>query len=216
MRKSFADRGRLMNELIDVLLKAWSGDPFDYHGETIRVTPVPVTRPHPNVVLGGSARATARRAARFGLPLDLPAHLPEIKSYYEELCRERGIAPRVAMVPRRASGPVFIAEDPERAWAELGPHFLWEAVNYGRWARADMSSHMHTSARTLEEVRDSGLYRILAPEECVSFLAGQGTQPRIVFHPLCGGIPLEPAAECLRLFAERVLPAFERGPAAGY
>ena len=30
---------------------------------------------------------------------------------------------------------LFIDEDPERAWAELGPYFLREAAEYALWAR---------------------------------------------------------------------------------
>ena len=207
MRRPFAERGRLMDELLDTLLKAWSGEPFEYHGATIRVTPIPATRPHPNVVVGGSAMATARRAVRFGLPLDLPAHLPEIKSYYEQLCAEAGQTPRVTMARQGARGPIFLAEDPERAWAELGQYFLWEAVNYSRWSRADMSSYMHSTVQTIDQLRESRVFNIQSPEQCVEVLKGDGAGARITFHPLCGGIPLDDAAECLRLYAEKVMPA---------
>jgi alkanesulfonate monooxygenase SsuD/methylene tetrahydromethanopterin reductase-like flavin-dependent oxidoreductase (luciferase family) len=207
MRKAFGERGTLMDELLDTLLKAWSGEPFEYHGATIRVTPRPATQPHPNVVVGGSAMATARRAARFGLPLDLPAHLPEIKAYYEKLCAEAGRTPRVTMARPGARGPIFLAEDPERAWAELGPYFLWEAVNYAQWARTDMTSYMHSTVQTLDELRQSRVFNIHSPEQCIELLKGDGAGARITFHPLCGGLPLDAAAECLRLFAERVMPA---------
>jgi alkanesulfonate monooxygenase SsuD/methylene tetrahydromethanopterin reductase-like flavin-dependent oxidoreductase (luciferase family) len=43
--KSWADRGRLMDEAVDTLLKAWTGEPFEYRGTTVRVTPIPFTRP---------------------------------------------------------------------------------------------------------------------------------------------------------------------------
>jgi alkanesulfonate monooxygenase SsuD/methylene tetrahydromethanopterin reductase-like flavin-dependent oxidoreductase (luciferase family) len=208
MRKAFSDRGKLMDELLDTLLKAWSGEPFEYHGATIRVTPVPATRPHPNVVVGGSAMATARRAVRFGLPLDLPAHLPEIKAYYEHLCAEAGQTPRVTMARQGARGPIFLAEDPERAWAELGPYFLWEAVNYAQWSRTDMSSYMHSSVQTLDQLRESRVFNIQSPEQCIELLKGDGAGARITFHPLCGGIPFDAAAECLRLYADKVMPAF--------
>ncbi len=62
-------RGRLQDELLETLLAAWSGEPFPYRGRTVRVTLRPYTRPHPVLLVGGSSRAAARRAARLGLPL---------------------------------------------------------------------------------------------------------------------------------------------------
>jgi alkanesulfonate monooxygenase SsuD/methylene tetrahydromethanopterin reductase-like flavin-dependent oxidoreductase (luciferase family) len=210
MRRSFEERGRLTDELLDTLLKAWSGKPFEYNGATIQVTPLPATKPYPNVAIGGSARATARRAVRYGLPLHIPAYLPELKAYYEQQCAEAGIAPSVTMVPREGHGPVFIAEDPEEAWAEIGPHFLWEAASYSAWMRSDMQSHMHEKAQTLDELRASGIWSIMSPQQCVEHLRRLGPTPSIVFHPLCGGIPRERAFDCLRLFVEEVVPRYER------
>src|SRR5436305_953944 len=51
----FARRGRLMDSAIERMLSVWS-DTGCY------------TRPHPPLYIGGGARVTARRAARFGLP----------------------------------------------------------------------------------------------------------------------------------------------------
>src|SRR5205807_2014476 len=50
-------RGRLLEESIEVMRKAWTGEPFEYRGRTIRVTPTPFTKPHPMILLGGSSEA---------------------------------------------------------------------------------------------------------------------------------------------------------------
>ena len=55
-----------------------------------------------------------------GLPLNLPSHLPELADYYRALCAEHGHAPFVVMPPERSRGMVFLHEDPDRAWAEVG------------------------------------------------------------------------------------------------
>ncbi|MCU0274311.1 MAG: LLM class flavin-dependent oxidoreductase, partial [Acidimicrobiales bacterium] len=87
-RKDWAGRGKLMDECVDTLLKAWTGEPFEYHGTTVRVTPRPFTQPHPVVLLGGTSRIAARRAARFGLPMFAAANMPELEAYYYEQCAE--------------------------------------------------------------------------------------------------------------------------------
>ena len=51
--RSWPDRGQLMDECLETLLQAWSGKPFEYRGEKIRVTPSPVSRPHPFFMVGG-------------------------------------------------------------------------------------------------------------------------------------------------------------------
>lgn len=40
-------RGKLQDQLLETLLKAWTGEPFDYQGRTVRVTPRPYTQPNP-------------------------------------------------------------------------------------------------------------------------------------------------------------------------
>ena len=130
----FNDRGHLMDDLLETLMSLWASPEF---------TPGPLTRPHPTVFVGGSVRATARRAARHGLPLNLPSHLPELADHYRELCADAGHAPIVVMPPPRSRGMVFLHEDPDRAWAELGEHYLWEARVYSGWGGGEVHSFMH-------------------------------------------------------------------------
>jgi alkanesulfonate monooxygenase SsuD/methylene tetrahydromethanopterin reductase-like flavin-dependent oxidoreductase (luciferase family) len=69
--KSWADRGKLMDEVLEVMLKAWAGEPFEYRGTIVRVTPTPYTKPHPMLFVGGASKPAARRAAQLGLPAGL-------------------------------------------------------------------------------------------------------------------------------------------------
>ena len=66
MGKAWDERGRILDESLDVLLKAWTGDPFEHRGEMVQVLPKPFSQPHPNIMIGGSAKASARRAVRLG------------------------------------------------------------------------------------------------------------------------------------------------------
>ncbi len=58
-------RGKLLEEYVDVMRKAWTGEPFEWRGRTVQVTPKPMTQPHPMMMIGGSTRdrGAPRRAA---------------------------------------------------------------------------------------------------------------------------------------------------------
>src|SRR5829696_7857177 len=46
-------RGALMEEKLRAMQQAWTGEPFEYRGTTVRVTPKPLTQPHPLAFIGG-------------------------------------------------------------------------------------------------------------------------------------------------------------------
>jgi probable F420-dependent oxidoreductase len=69
----YTRRGRRLEESIEVLVRAWSGEPFSFGGETISfpevtVRPRPLQRPHPRLWLGGVSEPALRRAVRHGSP----------------------------------------------------------------------------------------------------------------------------------------------------
>ncbi|MGG8408461.1 LLM class flavin-dependent oxidoreductase [Streptomyces sp. 12297] len=132
-------RGRLQDELLETLLRAWTGEEFTYRGRTVRVTPRPFTRPHPMLLVGGSSQAAARRAARLGLPFFPSAHLPELEEYYRARLAEYGTE-GFCMMPAAQTPLLHLAEDPDKAWAEHGERFLHEAGMYA-------SGSPRTSAR---------------------------------------------------------------------
>ncbi|MFE9554454.1 LLM class flavin-dependent oxidoreductase [Streptomyces sp. NPDC006692] len=194
-------RGRLQDELLETLLKAWTGEEFTFRGRRVRVTPRPFTEPHPMLLVGGSSRAAARRAARLGLPFFPSAHLPEIEAYYNEKLAEYGTE-GFCMMPAATTPLLHVAEDPDRTWAEYGEHFLHEARTYASWQSKDIRSAVRSAATTVDELRAEGVYRIVTPEQCAALGADS-----LVLHPLCGGMPVDEGWRSLHLFCERVLPA---------
>ncbi|MFF2306250.1 LLM class flavin-dependent oxidoreductase [Streptomyces sp. NPDC058128] len=193
-------RGKLQDLLLETLLTAWSGEPFTYQGRTVRVTPRPFTQPHPMLLVGGSSRAAARRAARLGLPFFPSAHLPEIEAYYQERCAEYGTE-GWTMMPAEVTPLLHLSEDPDRTWAEYGEHFLHEARMYASWQSKDIRSAVRSAATTVAELRAEGVYRVVTPEECLAL----GLES-LVLHPLCGGMPVEEGWRSVRLFCDAVLP----------
>jgi alkanesulfonate monooxygenase SsuD/methylene tetrahydromethanopterin reductase-like flavin-dependent oxidoreductase (luciferase family) len=190
----FSQRGQLMDSLIERMLSVWS-DIGSW------------TRPHPPLHVGGGARVTARRAARFRLPLNLADHLPDVAAYYRELCADVGMSPLIIMPGPVNRGMIYLHEDPDRAWAELGEHILWEAVTYGTWSK-DQRSLMHLpGVRTLEEVRASGRYRFLTPDQLIAEIRDAPDYGPVVLHPLVGGMPIDEAWKSVQLLVDKVVPA---------
>ncbi|MDG4862940.1 LLM class flavin-dependent oxidoreductase [Streptomyces sp. T-3] len=193
-------RGKIQDRLLETLLKAWTGEPFEYEGRTVRVTPRPYTDPHPMLVVGGSSKPAARRAARLGLPFFPSAHMPELQTYYQEQLAEFGTEGWVLM-PGEETPLLHVSEDPDRTWAQYGHHFLHEAQMYASWQSKDIKSAVRSQATTVAELRAEGVYRILTPDECAS----SGLE-NMVLHPLCGGMPLDEGWRSLHLFTDSVLP----------
>jgi alkanesulfonate monooxygenase SsuD/methylene tetrahydromethanopterin reductase-like flavin-dependent oxidoreductase (luciferase family) len=195
----FDQRGRLMDQLLERITTLWSSSTF---------TPGALTRPHPTVFVGGSVRATAERAARFGLPLNLPSHLPKLADHYRDLCAQSGHTPVVVMPTERSRGMVFLHEDPERAWAELGAHYLWEARVYSGWGAGEVHSFMHgtETIKTLDDVRKAGRYRFMTPEQLVADVT-DNPRDHVVLHPLVGAMPIDEAWKSVELLTDKVLPA---------
>lgn len=193
-------RGRLQDELLETLLKAWTGEEFEFRGRRVRVTPRPFTQPHPLLLVGGSSQAAARRAARLGLPFFPSAHLPELESYYKEKLKEYGTE-GWTMMPGKVTPLLHVSEDPDRTWATYGKHFLHEAQTYASWQSGDIKSAVKSGAGTVDELRAEGVYRVLTPDECLA----QGLD-NYVLHPLSGGMPLDEGRRSLQLYCENVLP----------
>jgi len=203
--KDWSQRGALMDECLDTMLKAWTGEPFEYHGATVQVTPKPLTQPHPVLLLGGTSKAAARRAARFGLPFFPARSMPALAAYYDEQCRAFGTQGFCTMPDERFAS-IHVAKDPERAWRDLGHHFLHEATTYASWQTEEQSSAVHSNATTVPELRAEGIYQVLTPEECIQRGRAQGANAWFNLHPLCGGMPIDEAWSSMRLFVEEVLP----------
>lgn len=196
------DRGTMTEEAIATLRQAWTGQPFIYQGRTVCVTPTPVQTQIP-IALGGAAKPAARRAARMADAF-IPA-MPELMDVYNAECERLSKAP----APAERCGPVFlhIAEDPDKAWAQIAPHALHETNAYGKWMSDSMGSGaVYKAADDADILRASGAYQVVSPEECLKITDELGLGGRLVLAPLMGGMSPDLGWECLELFESKVLP----------
>jgi alkanesulfonate monooxygenase SsuD/methylene tetrahydromethanopterin reductase-like flavin-dependent oxidoreductase (luciferase family) len=203
--REWGTRGKRLDECLEVMVKAWTGEPFEYRGATVQVTPRPLQQPHPTIFVGGSGPAAAKRAARFGFSFFPPIGDSKLGQIYRDECERLGHEPGVVMMPK-GPGTLFVADDPDRSWSQIGPHLLHDAMTYHRWQSVDIRSHVNSHATTVDELRTEGVYQILTPDECVALGDEMGPWGSFTHHPLCGGTPPDLAWESLQLFAEKVLP----------
>lgn len=204
--KDWSARGKIMDECVDTMLKAWTAEPFEYRGTTVQVTPKSFTRPHPMFLLGGTSKPAARRAAKFGLPIMFAAPVPEVEAYYYEKCTEYGTQ-GFAMAPPTTFHHTFFAEDVDQGWAEMGPHILHEATQYSSWQTPDIKSSAHSHATTVAELGEEGLYQVVTPAEAVDEAKAAGDFATFSMHPLCGGMPIEIGWKQVELLRDEILPA---------
>jgi alkanesulfonate monooxygenase SsuD/methylene tetrahydromethanopterin reductase-like flavin-dependent oxidoreductase (luciferase family) len=162
-------------------------------------------------VLGGASPASARRAARLAdAYAPVAPRLYEI--YLEELARLGKPAPEDGDPGIGLNTSVVaVSDDPERTWSAIEPNLMHDASVYGAWTDGRKGS-MFAQVQTTEELRASGQYLVLTPEECVAQAESSGF---LRFRPLVGGIDPELAWESLQLFESKVLPRLDvEAPAA--
>jgi alkanesulfonate monooxygenase SsuD/methylene tetrahydromethanopterin reductase-like flavin-dependent oxidoreductase (luciferase family) len=207
-------RGDICEEHARVLRQAWTGEPFEYRGTTVRALPVPRTPGGPLMFIGGSTARAARRAARLGEAFYPAIDDPALLAAYTQECEKLGKPPGMAMLP---AGPnfVFVSENPDADWEWLGPHLLHDATTYHAWQAPGQRSIVESDATTVEQLRVEGKYLVLTPDECIELVNSLDEWATFVLHPLCGGLEPERAWPSLERFAEHVLPNVKRPALVG-
>lgn len=202
-------RGRRMEESLAVLRRAWTGEPFAYEGRPVCVTPRPATPGGPILMMGGNSEAVVRRAARLGMGMLTMGGNPGLEAIYRRACAEYGTTPQLFVNPTGdVPASCFVAEDPERAWRELGPYLLHDAQMYAAWMGEGEAISKSVAADVDSLRRENGSYRIFTPEQAIAHLRKTGM---LMLQPLCGGLPPKLAWPSLELLAAKVLPAMKAG-----
>jgi alkanesulfonate monooxygenase SsuD/methylene tetrahydromethanopterin reductase-like flavin-dependent oxidoreductase (luciferase family) len=197
-------RADLADQNLTLVRALLGGEPVLHQGRTIHVTPPPATRGGPRVIIGGGSIAAAERAGRHGLALVAQANPPGMKEAYEAACRAHGHEPQPGIYPEPGRPTaVFVADDVERAWDELGPHLLHDATTAASYRQGLEGVASISQAQSVDELREEGPYRICTVRDATRTIRdGNALQ----LAPLCGGIPAAVAWPYL----ERAAQAVER------
>ncbi len=203
--RDLGDRWRAMGEACNFLRMAWQGEPFEWQGRRCHITPAPEPVAPP-ILLGGSSKAAARRAAHIAdgwfPPLD-----PRLWQPYREERIAMGEADPGAYP---AQGPIFlwVTTSPERDWEWIYPHVAHQLASYSAWTTEAFgeAAGPYAGSMTLDTVRQSPAYKVLTPEAALALFSELGDHCVCYLNPLLAGIDPERAWKMLRLFEREVLP----------
>jgi alkanesulfonate monooxygenase SsuD/methylene tetrahydromethanopterin reductase-like flavin-dependent oxidoreductase (luciferase family) len=195
-------RRRRFEKYWDVLRRACRGEAIDSDGTT-RVAPRPVRDGGPELWIGALSPPAVERAARLadGFVCVLPPQIPEYVAARRALGFDDG---RVAV-----GNQWIVAEDPERTFAAIGPHVLYQVnkyIEYGAFGPPDLIPPLTDP----QQVIDQGHYRLLDAAGAVAELVpiiGSGPVVDCFGWTLFPGESLESAAERVEYTATRVIPA---------
>ena len=135
---SLRERGKLLDQGIDIILRSLRGERFEVNGRPIFVRPLPI-QPVENMIFGGGGvEASARRAARFGIGFAPMRN--DLLPIYDAECRKLGREPG-----KKHSGSlplsIHVTEDPDKAWSQIRPHALYVISAYAKWAEQEQNSN---------------------------------------------------------------------------
>jgi alkanesulfonate monooxygenase SsuD/methylene tetrahydromethanopterin reductase-like flavin-dependent oxidoreductase (luciferase family) len=202
---SLRDRGRLLDESTETILRALRGERFEVNGRPVYVRPLPVQKPEDIIFIGGGVAASAKRAARLGLGFG-PMRA-DIIPIYEAECRALGREPGEYFNPcHRLPGIIMLSEDPDRTWSILEPHAFHVVSEYAKWAaQEDNTNSPFKGLTTLDALHKSGMFAVWTPDELVANADKVEDRGAFLFQPLVGGFPPEEGWKSLELLKD-VIP----------
>jgi alkanesulfonate monooxygenase SsuD/methylene tetrahydromethanopterin reductase-like flavin-dependent oxidoreductase (luciferase family) len=179
--RDIKQRGKRMEACLAAMKRAWRGEPFEYEGRRVRVTPRPLTTAGPALFMGGNAPEAVRRAARLGMGMLTMGGKPELNKLYQQACAEYGQCSS-SSTPSATPSTCFIARDVDEAWREIRPYMLHDAAMYA----AGLRTWAVASRRSAGALRRGGSYRSSATG------GGAFAARRPDASAACGGLPLRP------------------------
>jgi alkanesulfonate monooxygenase SsuD/methylene tetrahydromethanopterin reductase-like flavin-dependent oxidoreductase (luciferase family) len=199
-------RGRIADEKLAILRRLLTGEEVTLEDRHIRVTPRAHTPGGPMLMWGGGSVAAARRAGRYGLGFLAQSNQAGMQEAYEAACVKHGHQTGFALLPPRDTPSViFVAEDVDAAWHELGPYLLHDARAYAQWNPDNDTSAGISHVENVQQLRaTSHSHKILSVNETVDHIRSGGM---LTLSPLCGGTPPDIAWPYLHRVADVVLPA---------
>jgi alkanesulfonate monooxygenase SsuD/methylene tetrahydromethanopterin reductase-like flavin-dependent oxidoreductase (luciferase family) len=203
-----SQRGSRTSETLELLRKAWTGEPFSHRGEhfsfdDVIVSPTPYERSGVPLWVGGSSHLAAQRAGSFGCAFLADAEAaPEVVDTYHDAFRAFGGDDAMRKVGSNRA--IYVCDNADVGRREVEPHFRYMYDRYRAWGHgqpppADLSSD------PLPEIR----YIIGTPAMVVDTLGRQHERSpfdELTFWARPAGLAIEKSNRSIELFATEVYP----------
>lgn len=207
-QRKLSHRPSLVEEGIEIIRRAWTGERVNFEGKRfsvgdLAVTPAPVQKP--DILLGGMVEPAIQRAARVadgflctgGIGLDI----------YSEALQQQGksIDDGKAVLGCWA----IIAEDPEAEAARIGDHVLYQINEYIKWG-AFGPPDQTPLFEDLSSAIENGLYELWDADTAVAELSKLVQDYPMIsdihFWAQFPGESVESGSARMQYIAEKVLP----------
>jgi alkanesulfonate monooxygenase SsuD/methylene tetrahydromethanopterin reductase-like flavin-dependent oxidoreductase (luciferase family) len=215
-------------EGIEILLRAWTGDTFNYAGKAwnyvdITCRPRPLQRPHPPIYYGATSPDSPAMVARRGWNLALSRQplancARAIQSYRDERANlGNPIGGGDAIMVR----DIYVAETDEQAWSEAPPQItrFWQLATDNVWRGDFVSSDdlpkfterfpYFPGGLTVKRLDEWGTSLIGSPDTVIKkarAMSATAKPDSLVGMFSFGGLSHEQVMRSIELFATRVMP----------
>ncbi len=212
-------------EALDILIGAWTSEPFTYHGRffqipEIDVVPKPVQRPHPPIFVAAGSPETYAATGQRGLSILVPGHVQPMAALHDNLAMYRQAGREAGHHDRLRATlllPVYVAarqrqaeEEPEasvmyyyRVLGELlAGQFPESYQRYGE-SRSRLGTLTYDDIRGQRAIFGEPSYCIERIHQIRETLDVQ----QLMAWMNIGGMAHDKVLRSMRLFAEHVLPA---------
>jgi alkanesulfonate monooxygenase SsuD/methylene tetrahydromethanopterin reductase-like flavin-dependent oxidoreductase (luciferase family) len=206
--RSLRNRPSLLEEGVEVIRRAWSGRPLSFAGRRFQAPDVVVT-PQPEqplpLLVGGMVQPAIERVARVG-----DGFLSTQNAHHDLYLDAHRVRHGDLDAARIYAGQwIVVAEDPEREWAEIGRHALYQINEYISWGAFGPPDQMPRFADP-QQIVDAGAYQLLDAHGAALMLADLvRARPQIRDVHLWAQLPgerVEHGSRRVEYFASRVIP----------
>lgn len=214
--RSLRNRPSLLEEGIELIRRAWSAEPTEFHGKRYDFPALPVTpQPEsvPRLLVGAMAEPAIERAARIadGYLSTQNAHHSMYLDALERVGRSREDG-------RIYAGQwAVVADDPEREWARIGQHALYQINGYIEMGAFGPPESVPTFA-TPQDLLDGGAFTLwdvdTAVTELTTLLASRPQIKDVHFWAQLPGEPVDSGSARIELLTSKVIPQVRAAIAA--